>query len=222
MQMKQLLENDFPAYYHIGRRRTCVACITDSEEFDLIDAVKDYVVAKGQGNVSFRNHGLKLQVLGFEKYLDQFAGTHLSDGHKRCDYIMEDVEGRDLALLCEITSAKNSYETLLKPIPDKNGNVAFTNGKYEKAELQLYDTLSNIMPVPSISAYISKKKRKICLMAYSLNKTENQSSAALAFNRPRAMEAAEAGDTGAQISSPQIEAFGFTYYRICHQYSFCL
>ena len=34
------------------------------------------------------------------------------------------------------------------------------------------------------------------------------------------MEAEEAGENGAQISCPQIEQFGFDYYRISHDYSF--
>ena len=41
-----------------------------------------------------------------------------------------------------------------------------------------------------------------------------------AFNRNRLTEAEEAGENGAQISCPQIEQFGFDYFRISHAYSF--
>lgn len=55
-------------------------------------------------------------------------------------------------------------------------------------------------------------------MSYLIKRTEN--NAINAFNRNRLMEAEEAGENGAQISRPQIEQFGFDYYRISHDYSF--
>lgn len=41
-----------------------------------------------------------------------------------------------------------------------------------------------------------------------------------AFNRNRLMEAEEAGENGAQISCPQIEQYGFEYFRISHSFSY--
>lgn len=95
---------------------------------------------------------------------------------------------------------------------------SFPKGKYQKVELQLYQSLETLTEVPSISSYINNKKRKVCLMSYLIKRTGD--NAVNAFNRNRLMEAEEAGENGAQISCPQIEQFGFDYYRISHDYSF--
>lgn len=96
--------------------------------------------------------------------------------------------------------------------------LLFFQKKYQKVELQLYQSLETLTEVPSISSYINNKKRKVCLMSYLIKRTGD--NAVNAFNRNRLMEAEEAGENGAQISCPQIEQFGFDYYRISHDYSF--
>lgn len=225
--MKTLLENDFPAHYGVGRRHSAIELTTSEGLFDLIDASVGYIVPAGDGYVTFRNGGHNLSIIAFENYLNKFAGTKISDGKRRCDFIMTDYDADALVMLCEITSATVNIENLSRPITkeDKNGNevVVFPEGKYEKAELQLFETLSNIMPVPAIEHYIQQKKRRICLMAYKINPPKGETSVTIdAFTRARIIESKEAGDRGAQISSPQIEAYGFEYRRICHGYPFSL
>lgn len=108
---------------------------------------------------------------------------------------------------------KNETDEIVKGIME-----LFRGRKYQKVELQLYQSLETLTEVPSISSYINNKKRKVCLMSYLIKRTED--NAVNAFNRNRLMEAEEAGENGAQISCPQIEQFGFDYYRISHDYSF--
>jgi uncharacterized FlgJ-related protein len=115
----------------------------------------------------------------------------------------------------------DSYSTLSKPIYHRiDKTICYSNGKYEKAELQLYETLSNIFPVNSIKDYISLKKRKVCLMSYYLNLSTH--SAQNSFNKARETEANEAGENGAQVPSDRIESMGFSYFRISHNYRFKL
>jgi len=221
--MKRLLEDKFPAHYGITRRRECQEYEVDADAFDLVDSDSNPVVPYKAGSVSLLNSNMKLKVLSYEKYLNAFNGTLLSDGKKRCDFIINDGREQQIVLLCEITSALNTLENLSKPILGSNGEVVFPGGKFEKAELQLYETLANIMPVPEVSSYVSNKARRVCLMAYTLNHSNGNTHFALnAFNRARQMESVEAGDKGAQIASPQIESFGFIFCRICHDYSYQL
>ena len=112
-------------------------------------------------------------------------------------------------------------ENLTLPIKDHDGNVVFPRGKYEKAEVQLFQTLDNILAVPAIANYAVSKRKRICLMSYVITHSADH-SAVEAFGRPRMSEAKEAGEDGAEVSCPAIEAFGFRYFRISHDYTFRL
>lgn len=54
-------------------------------------------------------------------------------------------------------------------------------------------------------------------MAYLIKQAEDK--AVNAFNRSRMVEGEEAGEDGSQISFPQVEQYGFEYYRISHKYT---
>lgn len=220
--MKNLLENDLPAFYGVGRRCTCDENTTSLSEFDLTEDDTQFVVDYKKGYASFCGNSFNLSVVNYDTYIGKFAGTRIADGRRRCDFIMIDKDADSIIVLCEVTSSLGGIENLSRPIrkTQKDGTtmVAFPKGKYQKVELQLYQSLETLTNVPSISLYINNKKRKVCLMSYLIKRTEN--NAVNAFNRNRMMEAEEAGENGAQISCPQIEQFGFDYYRISHAYSF--
>lgn len=220
--MKNMLENDLPMHYAVGRRIACVEEQTTAKDFDLIDAPFRFIVNHGMGGASFVGNMHLLSVINYDKFIEKFTPTVVEKGKRRCDFIMTDVGTNTLCLLCELTSCTNSIENLSKPIHDKHGNVMFPCGKYEKAEIQLFQTLDNIIAVPVIDAYITAKARKICLMSYVINNTSSEHAAIDAFNRARKMEAQEAGENGANIPFPAVEAYGFLYYRISHVYSFKL
>lgn len=220
--MKNLLENDLPAFYGVGRRCTCDENTTSLSEFDLTEDDTQFVVDYKKGYASFCGNSFNLSVVNYDTYISKFNGTKIADGRRRCDFIMTDTDADSIIVLCEVTSSLGGIENLSRPIkkPKKDGTtmVAFPKGKYQKVELQLYQSLETLTNVPSISSYINNKKRKVFLMSYLIKQTEN--NAVNAFNRNRMMEAEEAGENGAQINCPQIEQFGFDYYRISHAYSF--
>ena len=220
--MKALLENDFPAHYGLGRRRQCVEIQTNDATFDLVEKPVDFVVEYQSGEASFSNADANLlSVINYDQYLNKFAGTPISDGKRRCDFIVSSVENDVLLLLCEMTSSYEGVENLSLPIKDHKGNIVFSRGKYEKAEVQLFQTLDNILAVPTIATYAAGKQKRICLMSYII--THNaEHSAVEAFGRPRMSEAMEVGEDGAEVPCPSIEAFGFRYFRISHNYTFRL
>ena len=53
--MRTLLENDFPAYYGVGRRRQCVEVQTSDVVFDLREQSTNFVVGYRSGEASFSN-----------------------------------------------------------------------------------------------------------------------------------------------------------------------
>lgn len=220
--MKSLLENDLPAFYGVGRRCICDENTTSLSEFDLTEDNTQFVVGYKEGYASFCGNPFNLSVVNYDTYIGRYTGTKISDGKRRCDFILTDTDTYNIILLCEVTSSIGGIENLSRPIEktqkDGTRTVVFPKGKYQKVELQLYQSLEILTEVPSISSYINNKKRKVCLMSYLIKRTEN--NAVNAFNRNRLMEAEEAGENGAQISCPQIEQFGFDYYRISHDYSF--
>lgn len=220
--MRILLENDFPAHYGVGRRRQCAEVQTSDVFFDLQEQPANFVVAYRSGEASFSNANKNLlSVINYEQYLNCFNGTRMSDGKRRCDFIVSTVDNDVLLLLCEMTSSLDGVENLSLPIIDHNGNVTFSRGKYEKAEVQLFQSLDNLLAVPAIAAYAASKQKKICLMSYVITHSAEH-SALEAFGRPRMTEAKVAGEDGAEVSCPAIEAFGFRYFRISHDYTFKL
>jgi len=220
--MKALLENDFPAHYGIGRKRQCVEIQTADETFDLMEQPDDFIVSYRTGAASFSNIEQNLlSVINYEQYLNKFDGTPMSDGKRRCDFIVSSVDNDLLLLFCEMTSSYEGVENLSLPIKDHDGNIVFPRGKYEKAEVQLFQTLDNILAVPTIATYAAGKQKRICLMSYVITHGAEH-SAVEAFGRPRMSEAMEAGEDGAEVPCPSIEAFDFRYFRISHDYTFRL
>lgn len=220
--MRTLLENDFPSYYGVGRRRSCVEIQTEDAAFDLADQPANFVVGYRSGGASFSNANQSLlSVINYEQYLNDYNGTQMSDGKRRCDFIVSSVDDDALLLLCEMTSTYTGTENLSLPITDHKGNVVFPRGKYEKAEVQLFQTLDNILAVPTIARYAESRQKRICLMSYVITHSAEH-NAVEAFGRPRMTEAAEAGEDGAEVSCPAIEALGFRYFRISHNFTFRL
>ena len=187
--MRTLLENDFPAYYGVGRRRQCAEVQTSDSAFDLREQSANFVVEYRSGEASFSNanHNL-LSVINYEQFLNCFNGTQMSDGKRRCDFIVSSVDNDVLLLLCEMTSSQDGVENLSLPIKDHNGKVMFPRGKYEKAEVQLSQSLDNILAVPAIATYAASKRNRICLMSYVITHS-TEHNAVEAFGRPRMTEA---------------------------------
>ena len=226
--MIDFLKQELPAHYGLHRSVVEVpAECTDELCFDLADGHDTMIVAYGSGNVSFdRSCQTTVQVIDYECYLNGLAGTGFERGRLRCDFIVYDAEKNGFFILNEQTSATGGIRNLQKPILDKKtGNVKFPGGKYEKVEAQLIETLRTLKAVPGIDTFMGKFARKVCLMSYILTCREEKdevSEARRTFTvRYRQVEARETGEDGALLVCPGLNAEGFEYRRISHEYSFC-
>ncbi len=225
--MKCLLENDYLAHYNLHRTNITVkeeqAC---DSAFDLIDDDKSPMIVPYQtGTGSFLNaQGVSIHVINYEKFVCDLSGTAFERGLKRCDFLLYSSDADDICVFNEHTSSTSGISGLKKPIVNKKtGNVEFAGGKYEKVELQLAVSLGTLMSVPTINKRISGYKRKVCLMSYRLeNKSTIAQETLKAFGRYRQVEAKNTGENGAMIPNSQIEALGFEYRRISHEFAFAL
>lgn len=225
--MIDLLKQELPAHYGLRRSTSTVKVPTECTNelrFDLADEHDTMIVAYGSGNVSFeRSSRTTIQVIDYERYLSSWAGTGFERGRLRCDFIVYDTEQNGFFILNEQTSTTGSIRNFQKPILDKKTrNVKFSGGKYEKVENQLIQTLQTLKAVPGIEAFMEKFTRKICLMSYTLTCKEEVSKARHTFiERYKQVEARETGENGSLLACPKLNAEGFEYRRISHEYSFC-
>lgn len=227
--MINLLKNELPLHYGLHRSTINVPSETTNEEyFDLLDGGRNFVVEYKSGNVSFEhNNKTEIEIINYEAYIGGFSSSKFERGRKRCDFILYEAGGSadSFIVLNEQTSAIGSTENLDKPILGKNKAVIFPGGKYEKVEVQLLKTLETLMNVSTISLFLSKYKRKICLMSYVINNPQKMAgrNAQQSFSgRYRMLESRVTGDNGAELEHLEINARGFEYRRISHDYLFKL
>ena len=138
--MIDLLKNDLPAHYGLRRSNISVPSETTSEiHFDLTDKVTTGMVVEYRtGNISFeRESATLLEVINYERFLNGLSGTSFEQGRKRCDYIMYEITADNFFLLNEQTSTLGATALLSKPILNKDKEVQYPGGKYEKVEGQV-------------------------------------------------------------------------------------
>ncbi len=227
--MKQLLENDFLKHYGVTSTVAidCL-CVTDVD-FDLDDEDSSISLkALGAGKASFHNDKGELEIVHYEDFINQCdKPPSFKKGRKKCDYLLYHTTTPETIMLLEITSALGSQANLEKPITHRTtGKVLYEGGKFEKCEDQLFQSLSTLAEVPSISGKLNEYTKRICLMAYTIKPVQTWSQLILIFIRPfaryLAIEAKETLGEGASIECPRIEGLGFEYRRIEHQYVFRL
>lgn len=225
--MKQLLENDFLKHYGVTSTVAidCL-CVTDVD-FDLDD--QDSPISQkalGAGKVSFHNDNGELEIVHYEDFINQCdKPPSFKKGRKKCDYLLCHTTTPETVMLLEITSALGSQANLEKPITHRtSGKVLYEGGKFEKCEDQLFQSLSTLDEVPSISRRLKTYTRKICLMAYTIKPAQAklQSIGSRPFAKYLTIEAKATSDNGAIIDCPRIEKLGFEYRRIEHQCVFKL
>lgn len=221
--MKQLLETDFLASHKVSSKAIADALLTRQENFDLDDPAHTFGPTEpGAGLASFHNEKGELEIIHYEGFIDQCKRpSSFLNKRSKCDYLLAHTDKRGTALLLEITSATGTKEGLAKPIPDrKHGNITYRGGKYEKCEEQLYQSLRDLKHSESIADKLNAYARRICLMAYRV--IPNTDNIRRPFARYLKIEAASTSDEGAIVPCPKIEALGFEYRRIDHQYVFDL
>lgn len=220
--LKNLLLKQFVSHYNITARELSVdACLINDNEFDLDDMDSPITILPfGDGKLSFKNDGERLEVIHYEDFINQCKKPlSFQNGQKRCDYIVstsEETEDRSHFILAELTSALGGVSNLSKPI-FSHDKVTFAGGKYEKAEMQLSGSLTSLENVPEIRDYINHKKDKQCIMAYKIIAYDDPIKRIQhPMNRYLQIESEETHNNGAVILSPIINSFGFTYRRISH------
>lgn len=97
--MKSLLENDLPAFYGVGRRCICDENTTSLSEFDLTEDNTQFVVGYKKGYASFCGNPFNLSVVNYDTYIGRYTGTKISDGKRRCDFILTDTDTYNIILL---------------------------------------------------------------------------------------------------------------------------
>ena len=218
--IKLLLESDFVAHHKVHSVVHADCITTDCEKFDLDDMPSPIrIIPFGEGKVSFVNDTYgELEIAAYEKFIDQCKKpSSFLKGRMKCDYLAVHREDLGYAILIELTSVLGLLENLSKPV-DK-----FKGGKYEKSEYQLANSLKDLLSVASIETYLESKTHRVCLMAYSVNPhTDSEYLKKHPFERYLQIESKNTGEDGALMESPAINALGFEYRRISHNYAFSL
>lgn len=222
--LSDLLRHQFISHYSITTKGITVdECITDLSDFDLDDMKSPIkVLPFNQGKVSFKGNTEHLGIVHYEDFINQCnKPISFSNGRKRCDYIIYSIDsdnGIGHIFLAELTTATGGTSNLSKAILCNNGNIKYAGGKYEKAEKQLADSLATLLDVPEIKAFFNNRTDKQCIMAYKIESYEDPVLRMRhPMNRYLEIESAETQQSGAVISSPAINSYGFTYRRLSHK-----
>lgn len=218
--IKTLLDNDFVAHYGIRSMPVADEIFTESKQFDLDDMPSlVQLMEHGKGKVSLTNdiHGA-VEILAYENFVNQCTKPKsFLNGRRKCDFMLVHCADKGYALLIELTSALGTAENLKIPI-DK-----YPGGKYEKCEYQLASSLSDLLAVPAVNAYLMRKAHRVCLMAYRVNPhTDPDYLMKHPFERYLKVESKATAEDGAIVPCLIINNQGFEYRRICHDYSFRL
>ena len=208
--MKQLLENDFLKHYGVTST-IAIDCLSIIDvDFDLDDEGSPISLKTlGKGKASFHNDNGELEIVHYEDFINQCAKPRsFKKGRKKCDYLLYHTTTPKTVVLLEITSALGSRANLKKPITHKTTNKPlYKGGKFEKCEDQLFQSLSTLVEVPSISGKLNEYTRRICLMAYTIKPVQTWLQLILKFCRPfaryLAIEAKETPGEGASIGMSQ-------------------
>lgn len=220
--IKALIDTYFASHY--GQRRVVEIdeIHTTDSHFDLREEDGVVVVEAGSGYASFGNEDRHdIAVLDYEGYIDKYAGTKFHEKRLKCDCILESESGRTI-ILDEITSSGRGMGKLLEPI---SGKREYPGGKFEKVEQQLFVSLQTLSDVPEIAAHFSAQAKRVCLCSYKLytfDELELIGNPVSVFARGQAEAERQAGEDGVIISSPKIEALGFEYHRISHNYTYAI
>lgn len=223
--MDNLLKIALPKHYGLNRKSVKILKeITEKGYFDLSDQADTMIVSYSDGFSSYKNrHLIAISVLNYEKYISQFDNISFGRGRRRCDFILtNEIDGKDnIFILNELTSS-SSLDALSKPIYDKDRNVIFPKGKFQKAEIQLVISLQTLMDVPEIKAYADTCAKRVCLLSYRIDNGNDPSGSQKAFNRYKTIESKATGSEGALLHQAVIESFGFEYRRISYEHSYAL
>lgn len=200
--MEELFRNDFIAHYALPVS-TVVNFTSNTVEtyFELKDDNRLIYATKGEGVAKYSNvNALNVNVLNFEIFFNSLLPAFIK-GKEKCDLIVYD-NTNQYFLLNELTDTLPHYVT---PFINTQG---YRSGKRQKAISQLLSTLSLIIDVEKIAAFINIHSIRQCCF---FNKQSNAPliiTATKAFNRLSTIVPA-----GLRMSNSEIESFGFEFWE---------
>lgn len=212
-KLKELFDEDFLKTHNIPHHKiTPIDCIVvNAIKFDLIDD-EEFVVEHQKGTGSFKNkEGHDIEVLAYNKLMSQYNNYQLFSGISICDFVLY-CDDYSIVVFNEHTSSISGAQNLNQK--DRSTGCS----KFEKVEKQLSDSLSKFYQVQKIKDCLEECASKICLCSYKLYSGDNNTLKA--FNRATELIAKETGECGVELNSPKVEALGFKYIRISHNYTF--
>lgn len=217
--LKDLFDQYFLNYYNVthSKIKPINAKYTDIEKFDLIDSDTNFVINFGTGTGSFENKSNhEIEVLAYNCIMKFYnsGNYNLLNGAKCCDFILYNKENAKI-IFNEHTTSSSGVDNL-KTLRDSKTGIT----KFEKAEIQLSNSVEKMKNIKEIDELINNCPTKICLCSYKLYTGNN--STQKAFNRGISLIDKEVGEDGAIFSSPDIEKYGFEFRRISHNYAFNL
>ena len=218
--IKALMEGDFVTHHGIHVSPQAEVVSTDEVLFDLDDMPSPVaVLAHGQGKLSLTNDTYGgMDILAYEKFINQCTKpASFLNGRKKCDYLAVHESDEGYALLIELTSALGTAQNLEKPI-DK-----FPGGKYEKSEVQLASSLTDLLAVAAVGELMMARQHRVCLVAYRVSPhTDPDYLMKHPFERYLRVESKATAEDGAIVPCVAINSRGFEYRRISHEYSYRL
>ncbi len=223
--LKDLFDCDFVQHYKITSPNVVAVehCVRESI-FDLEDEENTPIKGIGEGKVTIKNTEEGMEVLEYEHFINQCQKPRsFANGRKRCDFVLTSQIPVDFVCLVELSSAIGDSAKALFNLPI-NHQQEDAISKAEKAERQLSCTLETMMDVPAIKENLEQRTKRVCLFAYRLYPRHSAEIIEAKISDMHAryirIEAMETKDDGAQLSSSNIEKYGFEYRRISHEFSF--
>lgn len=181
----ELLKTAYPAYYKAIWKKGYEVCYTDccDPQFELKDRAGQMIQKPGEGVAVFGNKEcLKIGVVDFERYVNQYTDALQAGSGKKCDFIIFSVEKNAVFVLCELTKTRKDYlDGFVQP---RTGE--FRTGKREKALEQLGSSIEKLGRVPEIADYLKTIERKVALFAYRIPDGDHgvMGASMAAFSRP--------------------------------------
>jgi hypothetical protein len=191
--METLLNNDFTSHYGLQVSTTLISLDTTEAYFEIEDDEQKETqlhTTVGSGMAAYKNpNKQKVVIINYDKFITGLPHT-FQHKKKRCDLIV-------------YTESISKY-FLLNELKDRNPKPKVKT----KATSQLLVSLTHLLNVPSINAFINNYSIKRC--CYFNKKTISPPSinATSAFNRINTIAL-----NGLQMSNPDIEAFDFQLFE---------
>jgi hypothetical protein len=203
--METLLRNDFTAHYGLPISATAnISISTTAQYFEIEDDENRETqlhFTVGSGMATYRNiNSYTAIIINYDKFITGLP--HAFQQRKdRCDLIVYTTNQRYF-LLNELT------DTLPKYVQPYMNNKGLQVGKMSKATNQFIESLTTLMNVLSIAAFVNTHSSRHCCFFNKQSTSPSNITATIAFGRLNTITT-----NGLKMSNPAIEAFGFEFWE---------